>query len=65
MFWFDTSELPDSVDTEVLTSELRIYKEAVSPIDGYEVESLSKYGPLTVKAVTAQQLCLSLHIGSF
>ena len=45
LFWFDTSELPDSVDTEVLTSELRIYKEAVSPIDGYVVESLSKYGP--------------------
>jgi len=34
LFWFDTSELPDSIDTEILTSELRIYKEAVSPIDG-------------------------------
>ena len=30
---FDTSELPDSIDTEILTAELRIYKEAVPVLD--------------------------------
>ena len=34
LFWFDTSELPDSVDTEILMADLRIYKDPVEPIDG-------------------------------
>ena len=34
LFWFDTSELPDSVDTEILMADLRIFKDPVEPIDG-------------------------------
>jgi hypothetical protein len=34
LFWFDTSELPGSIDTEILTADLRIFKNPVNPIDG-------------------------------
>jgi hypothetical protein len=35
LFWFDTSELPGSIDTDILTAELRIYKLPVPPVNGY------------------------------
>jgi hypothetical protein len=34
LFWFDTSELPDSDDEEILTAELRMYKEPVANANG-------------------------------
>jgi hypothetical protein len=33
-YYIDPLELPGSLDTEILTAELRIFKEAVNPIDG-------------------------------
>ena len=30
LFWFDTSELPDSDDEEILTAELRMFKEPIT-----------------------------------
>ena len=30
LFWFDTSELPDSDDEEILTAELRMFKQPVT-----------------------------------
>lgn len=34
LFWFDTNELPDSLDEEILEAELRLYKAAAPETTG-------------------------------
>ena len=34
LYWFNSEDLPDSANDELLTAELRIYKENVTSPDG-------------------------------
>ena len=34
LFWFDTNELPDSDDEDIIASELRMYKEGSNTTSG-------------------------------